>query len=651
VNAPETLLELSELEEGVDVECKRAAGKDGRGELPRSFFETYAAMANTYGGVVYLGISQDGDALKVTGILDIPRVRKALWDGLNNPKQVSRNLLRDELVSVVSFGEHKVLKVQVPRASRQERPVHVGENPFDGTFRRNFEGDYRCDAEAVQRLIAEKVQDSRDQQILVGFDVADLDASTLKLYRQRFTVRHIDHPWSELDDREFLRNLGGYRVDRASGEQGLTLAGLLMFGQWRSIAEAVPFYFLDYQEQNSTDPDVRWTDRVVPDGTWSGNVFDFYRIVIPRLFEGLKVPFRLERGTERVDESLVHEALREALVNALIHADYSGRSAIRVVKRAELFEFRNPGLMRVPLQDAIEGGHSDCRNRCMQKMFQMVGLGDQAGSGVPKVYRGWRQQDWRRPELDESTVPSEHTVLRLRMLSLFPADAVHRLEQSMGDSFRGLSELGRLALVTVAVEGSATHARIKGMTDRHSRDVTLELGALVRRGFLRTEGATRNMTYYLPGQGSQGELFPVGSPTESSGSNGGNSGSNEGNSGSNEGNSGSNELTSPAGEPSGSSGAVGIPPAEWERLLALASPAREKRRLSPGAMTALIAALCVGRWLTLRELSVLLDRTERQLRTHVSRLVERSHLQLQFPHQPSHPQQAYQAAVRPPVSS
>lgn len=72
--------------------------------------------------------------------------------------------------------------------------------------------------------------------------------------------------------------------------------------------------------------------------------------------------------------------------------------------------------------------------------------------------------------------------------------------------------------------------------------------------------------------------------------------------------------------------------------------------MSADAMMALIAALCVGRWLTLRELCVLLDRTERQLRTHIGRLVDQGQLRLQFPHQPNHPQQAYRAADPSEVS-
>src|SRR3989338_2287426 len=82
----------------------------------------------------------------------------------------------------------------------------------------------------------------------------------------------------------------------------------------------------------------------------------------------------------------VHEALREALVNTLIHADFSGRVSVLVVKRPDMFGFRNPGLMRIPIAQAVAGGTSDCSNRRLQTMFQLVGYGDHAGSGLPKIY-------------------------------------------------------------------------------------------------------------------------------------------------------------------------------------------------------------------------------------------------------------------------
>ncbi len=111
-----------------------------------------------------------------------------------------------------------------------------------------------------------------------------------------------------------------------------------------------------------------------PDGTWSGNLYDFYRKVILKLTADLKVPLRLRDGVQRVDETHVHEAIREALVNTLIHADYEGRVSTLMVKRPEGFTFRNPGGLRLPVEQIRGGGVSDCRNRTLQKMFFLLGM-------------------------------------------------------------------------------------------------------------------------------------------------------------------------------------------------------------------------------------------------------------------------------------
>jgi predicted HTH transcriptional regulator len=172
-----------------------------------------------------------------------------------------------------------------------------------------------------------------------------------------------------------------------------------------------------------------------------------------------------------VDDTPVHEAIREALVNTIIHADFTGRASLYVVKRPDMFGFRNPGLMRVPLILALRGGNSDCRNRNLQKMFQLVGLGEQAGSGLPKVYRNWKKQHWRLPELVEQLNPDQ-TVLRLRMVSLLPEETLAELDQRFGARFRELPETARLALAAAAIEGHVTHTRLREMCSDHPNSLS-----------------------------------------------------------------------------------------------------------------------------------------------------------------------------------
>ena len=165
------VLDLASLAEACDLECKAAQGRDGRGELPDDVWKSYSAMANADGGVILLGVQEKPRGMfKAVGLVDAERVRKALWDNLHNRKQISANLLSEGDVQPITLEGKTVLRIRVPRAERQQRPVHLGSNPFGGTYLRRHEGDYPADDEAVRRLLAERVEDSRDERVLKGFD-------------------------------------------------------------------------------------------------------------------------------------------------------------------------------------------------------------------------------------------------------------------------------------------------------------------------------------------------------------------------------------------------------------------------------------------------------------------------------------------------
>ena len=302
----QSITDLELLRESVDLECKLAAGRDGHGTVPEDFWPTYSAFANTQGGMVVLGTREKQGHFSIEGIANVPKVRKELFDSLNNRQKVSANLLTDPSVREVSLEGKTILLIEIPRATRKQRPVYLTTNPFAGhTYRRLNDGDRPLPDEEVKRMLAEQVDDSRDDRVLKGYDFDDLNLGTFRTFRQVFTNRDPGHVWNGYNDREFLRHIGGWRKDRETGESGLTLAGLLMFGQMVAIQEELPNYMLDYQERPEAKTEARWIDRITLDGKWSGNLYDFYRKVYVKLTADLKVPFRLEKG-ERKDETPVH---------------------------------------------------------------------------------------------------------------------------------------------------------------------------------------------------------------------------------------------------------------------------------------------------------------------------------------------------------
>lgn len=635
-----TLDDLTLLAESVELECKAAQGRDGQGELPADFWPTYSAMANTSGGVILLGVQEKPrGAFHAVGLAQAERMRKALWDNLHNPKQVSASLLSEQHIQPLMVEGRTVLRVEVPRASRQQKPIHVGGNPFGGTYLRRHESDFEADDETVRRMLAERVEDSRDERVLKGFDFGDLDMESLAAYRNRFSAVKPGHVWLDLPLPEFAERIGAFGRNREEGFSGLRLAGLLMFGRAEVIRDALPHYMVDYQERPEPKAEKRWIDRLVPDGTWSGNLYDFFRRVYQKLTADLKVPFQLQAG-QRIEDTPVHEALREALVNTLIHSDFSGRVSVLVVKRPDMFGFRNPGLMRVPPDLAVQGGNSDCRNRRLQTMFQLVGYGDHAGSGIPKIYRNWEGQHWRRPLLYEQAEP-EQTLMELRMTSLVPAEALAELDQHLGARFKALPELERLALVTAAAEGVVNHTRLREISTEHPADITKMLAHLVKEGLLVPDGVGRGMVYFLPWQ-SRGSASIFGNDRANDSE-------------------GARPLPQELGALPQEFSVLpqelealpqeprlpllvelaDVSPDEMLRLESIAAPARSRRRVRPEVMQAVLLALCEGRYLGVRVLAHVLRRDSNDLvRRVLSPLVQEGALSRAFP-RPNDPRQAY----------
>jgi ATP-dependent DNA helicase RecG len=626
-----TLDDIASLSEAVDLECKLAAGKDGKGQLPTDFWPTYSAFANTHGGVILLGIKEKQQHFSLHGISDPQRIITDLFNHLNNRQKVSANLLTEQDVEVIVIEGRSLIRVNVPAAPRQQKPVFINGNPFNGnTYRRLHDGDRPCGEETIKRMLAEQVEDARDNRILKGFGIDDIDSESLFAYRQMLRTEKPGHVWLEEDDAGLLRCLKGWRRDRQTGEEGLTLAGLLMFGKWDAIQDGAPHYFVDYQERPEAKTELRWIDRLVPDGSWSGNLFDFYRRVYRKLINDLKIPFTLKDG-QRQEDTPVHEAIREALVNTLVHADYSGRVSVLVVKRPDIFGFRNPGNMRIPVEQAMQGGESDCRNRLIHQMFLMIGLGERAGSGVPKIYSGWKSGNWRPPALYEKDEP-EQTLLELRMLDLFPRNVLEMLRQRFGRKFNELNDLECLILSSAAIEGFVSHPRLLEMSTDHPHDVTLALQRLVKNEFLLSSGHGRGAVYHIQGVkvATPDEVFAGRAALEDL------KGSNQRSEG----------LIAEGLDMPIIHKLADLKPELLTELQELAGIARSNRRLHKEEMTTTVIKLCQRRYLTLKVLGELLGRSEDYLRLKVlNPLVEKRILRRAFPATPNDPRQAYTAST------
>ena len=359
-------------------ESNKLEAKAAREGLPRSLWETYSAFANTDGGAILLGVEEDPHgALSVCGVNEPESLVKALWDGLNNLSCVNVNLLTDNDVSISYDAGEPYIVIEVPRAPRQDRPVYIRNNLASGSFRRNGEGDYHCTSEELKALVRDGGDDI-DRLVLEEFELGSLCEETVASYRNAFQALRQNHPWNRLADSDFLMRIGAIGRGVRTHQLHPTRAGLLM------------------------------------DGTWSGNVYDFWRKVCMKVAEGLPKPFALGPNMRRLEDTPMHAALREGLANMLVHADYYGRRGCVALREPGRITFSNPGSLRMSCDVALQGGTSDPRNATLMRMFNLVGIGERIGSGFDVMRAACTWAELPQPMLEESYNP-DCTTLTFRM--------------------------------------------------------------------------------------------------------------------------------------------------------------------------------------------------------------------------------------------
>lgn len=480
--------------ENHERECKLAAGG-----LPESIWETYSSFANTNGGTILLGIKEYRDSFIIEGLTEkqIVKYQKDFWSTLNDRNKISKNILLNHHVQVLEVEDKKILKIDIPAADRHDKPVYIGTDPMKGTYKRDYEGDFLCTEEAVRAMFADQRDVSGDVEVLDEFGLDTLNQDTIKGYRIVFEQLHSGHPWNALENDEFLMKLRAAAKNK-KGSLSPTIAGLLFFGEAYHITEVFPNYFLDYREE-CDDKTVRWLFRTHSnEGDWSGNIYDFFCKVRTRIDDEVAVPFANRRDGYRVDRVDVHDALEEALANALAHANYYGRRGIIVVKNGKELSISNPGTIRVTKEEFYAGGNSDPRNPNILKMFGFVNVGERAGSGVDKIMTAWAEQNWKKPEFDFSERNDRVTLkLEVGQVVYIPgaADIRNSTDNSETETAKAMSKEDKI-LAYIGENGSISMQKVVEICNYKSRTGARKLiDKMMKAGLIEKVGERNNTLY------------------------------------------------------------------------------------------------------------------------------------------------------------
>ncbi|MEA3240383.1 MAG: ATP-binding protein, partial [Pseudomonadota bacterium] len=346
---------LIRLGEGFTVEFKRSGTSNVGREL--------CAFANATGGTLLIGITDDGE---ICGVDHHNRLKSVI-------QSVARTIEPSLFVDIESVGD--VLVVTIP-------PQNGKPYSHSGKF-------YLREGASSQQLSRNEIREFFFREGMIHFDEMVCDRFSMDTDLTESSYIQFARKAKIPDDMNMIQALENLHLVR----NGL----MTHAGSWLLAADIQKFMasgFVSCALFMGTSR-VNILDRK----NFTGNLQDIFQDVITWLLSKLNTEFIIT-GTGRDERpELPADALREALVNALVHRDYRSNANVQVHMYSNRVEIISPGGLPAGMKEEDMGLKSIPRNPLLFSMFYRMDLVEQIGSGIKRMQQLCRDHGVQEPAL------------------------------------------------------------------------------------------------------------------------------------------------------------------------------------------------------------------------------------------------------------
>lgn len=367
--------------EGISTEFKRC------GNRPETdFFETVCSFANRQGGNIFLGVEDDG------AVIGVPRdsvleIKRNIANVLNNPKLFRPAPLVE--MENVDYKDKVVIRVWVPMG-----PAVYS---FKGTiYDRLADADTKITGvDQISLLYLRKQNTFSERRIFRYVDMGDLRPDLIARMRQMAIAKNPDHVWASLDDAAMLRSAKLYTKDRGTGEEGFTLAAVLLLGDDDVIGDVCPAYKTDAVcRLDDTD---RYDDRLVV----RTNLIEAYDLLSEFARRHLPDKFVLDKGVRKSARDII---VRELVSNLLIHREFLSPFPAKLIIDVNGIRTENASRALYEGRITLSDFNPMPKNPTIADVFANIGRAEELGSGMRNLDKFSRLYSGRVPTLEDGDI-------------------------------------------------------------------------------------------------------------------------------------------------------------------------------------------------------------------------------------------------------
>ncbi|WP_214084082.1 ATP-binding protein [Methanoculleus sp.] len=496
-------MELLRLQEHSRIEAKRAS------EVGKELFKTISAFSNEpglRGGYILLGVIEEANrgkrSYKVEGVKDLDKVQSDL---ATQCATVFNTPVRPE-IHVGEIEGKKIVCLFIPESEPEAKPIYIRAAGVPrGAYRRIGSTDHKCTDEDIELFYQERSRQKFDQMYVNEATYDDIDPDAVLEYRKIRSRVNSNAEELALDDVGILKSL--HCIKEKDGRLTPTVAGLILFGKREALKKYLPLIRVDYIRI----PGLDWVEH--SDSSFDSLIYQEALIpLIPKLhrsiMSALPTAVTLKAGQLQRQEAakIPDRALREALVNALMHRNYRSNKPIQIIHYNNRLEITNPGYSLVPVENLGEPG-SYPRNPKIADILHDLNYAEIKGRGIALMRKLMEEANLSPPKFNSDrdrdlfhiTLLFHHFLAESDINWLTPFKDLHLRDPEV------------IILHTCKNSGRITNKRCRELTGLDTNQASSLLKRLRNIGLLSSCGKGC-ATYYTPSEkllGLEKENVPV----------------------------------------------------------------------------------------------------------------------------------------------